>query len=133
MVTKKFLRRGWSKYSKLGLKRKRKQIWRRPTGRDNKMREKRRGYPAIVSVGHKTPKEVKDRIEGKEKIMVRNLNDLEKAKKDKVILLAKMGKKKKLAIFRFTESTLKNLSNRMKNRRKKSVKINQRKRRNEIR
>jgi len=37
---KKFLRRTWSRYSKLGRKRKKKQKWRKPTGRDNKMREK---------------------------------------------------------------------------------------------
>jgi len=52
-MMKKFLRRTWNRYTKLGRKRKKKQKWRRPTGRDNKMREKRRGYPKIVSVGYK--------------------------------------------------------------------------------
>ena len=39
----KFKRRIWNRYSKLGKKRKKKQVWRRPTGRDNPMREKKRG------------------------------------------------------------------------------------------
>ncbi len=49
----KFLRRIHNRYSKLGRRRKKKQIWRRPTGRDNKMRERRRGYPARVQIGYK--------------------------------------------------------------------------------
>ena len=51
----KFLRRTWSRYSKLGKQRKKKQIWKAPKGRDNKMREKRKGYPAVVSIGYKKP------------------------------------------------------------------------------
>jgi ribosomal protein L32E len=42
MAKRKFLRRIWSRYSKLGKKRKKKQVWRKPRGRDNKMREKRK-------------------------------------------------------------------------------------------
>ena len=94
----KFLRRGWSRYSKLGRKRKNKQVWRRPHGRDNKMREKRKGYPVIVSVGFKKDKKEKGKINGKLPIMVNNLIDLEKVKKNELIILGKMGKKKKLEI-----------------------------------
>lgn len=94
----KFIRRIWHKYSKLGRGRKKKQIWRRPTGRDNKMREKRRGYPAVVSVGYKTEKKVKGKIQGKAPIMVNNIQDLEKIEKNTIIILGHMGKKKKLEI-----------------------------------
>lgn len=52
MAKKKFKRRTWSRYSKLGRKRKKKQVWRKPTGRDNKMREKRKSYPKVVSTGY---------------------------------------------------------------------------------
>ena len=59
---KKFLRRTWNRYSKLGKRRKKKQVWRRPTGRDNKMREKRRGYPAVVSLGYRKEKNTRGKI-----------------------------------------------------------------------
>ena len=63
----KFLRRTSSRYSKLGKGRKKKQIWRRPTGRHNKMRNKRNGYPVIVSIGYGTKKI------GEERIIVNNV------------------------------------------------------------
>ena len=89
----KFLRRTWSRYSKLGKRRKKKQVWRRPTGRDNKMRERRKGYPARVEVGYKTSEK------GRKKIMkINNLKDLEKVQKDEIVILGKMGQKKKIEI-----------------------------------
>ena len=94
----KFIRRIWSRYSKLGKRRKKKQVWRRPTGRDNKMREKRKGYPAVVSVGYQTDKRIKGKIEEKTPITVNTMKDLEKVGKDNIIILGKMGKKKKLEV-----------------------------------
>lgn len=90
-MVKKFLRRTWSKYSKLGLRRKKKQVWRRPTGRDNKMREKRKGYPAVVSIGHK-------KAERKKQIVIYNIRELEKIGKTKEIIIGNVGKKKCLEI-----------------------------------
>lgn len=83
----KFLRRSADRYSKLGKGRKKKQRWKKPTGRDNKMREKRRGYPAVVSIGYGS-------AEKKEQIVVNNLKDLENAKGE--VVLGKIGKKKKI-------------------------------------
>lgn len=97
-MTPKFLRRGWSRYSKLGLRRKKKQVWRRPHGRDNKMREKRGGYPAVVSIGYKKEKEAREKINGKNMAMVNNLNDLLKIKKDEIAVIGKIGKRKKIEI-----------------------------------
>ncbi|MBD3247626.1 hypothetical protein GF378_03335, partial [Candidatus Pacearchaeota archaeon] len=68
---KKFIRRMHRRHSKLGKKRKKKQVWRKPTGRDNKMREKRKGYPAVVSVGYRTEKEKRGKINGKERVHVK--------------------------------------------------------------
>jgi large subunit ribosomal protein L32e len=96
----KFLRRGWSRYSKLGHKRKNKQVWRRPSGRDNKMRDKRRGYPAVVSVGFKRDKKLRNTYEGKILILVNNVKDLEKLQKNEVVLIGKIGKKKKLEVIK---------------------------------
>jgi large subunit ribosomal protein L32e len=88
----KFLRRAWNRYSKLGRKRKKKQVWRRPTGRDNKMRERRRGYPARVQIGYKK------QLEDKTTIMIYTLNDLKQVKKNNIVILGNVGKKKQLEI-----------------------------------
>ena len=89
----KFLRRTWNRYNKLGKKRKKKQVWRRPKGRDNKMREKRKGYPVVVSVGYKKKKSKKKTIK-----VVRNLEDLEKIRKNEMVVIGNIGKKKKIEI-----------------------------------
>jgi large subunit ribosomal protein L32e len=88
-----FLRRTWNRYSKLGKKRKKKQVWKRPTGRDNKMREKRRGYPAVVSIGYKKDKKSRKKI-----LVIRNSKDLDSIKKDCIVVIGNVGKKKKIEI-----------------------------------
>ena len=93
-----FKRRTSNRYSKLGKRRKKKQVWRRPTGRDNKMREKRRGYPAVVSVGYKKNKDIKGKLEEKEKVYIHNLKDLKKIGKDQIGIVGKIGIKKKIEI-----------------------------------
>jgi len=97
-MIKKFLRRTWKRYSKLGLRRKKKQVWRRPTGRDNKMREKRRGYPAVVSLGYRKEKNTRGKINGKNPVLVKNVKELEKIKKNDIVIIGKVGKKKKIEI-----------------------------------
>ena len=86
----KFLRRTWNKYSKLGLRRKKKQVWRRPRGRDNKMREKKKGRPAIVSIGYGKPNK-------KKFLVVYNLKEMGKTQ-EKEMILGKIGKKKKIEL-----------------------------------
>jgi|TARA_B100000315_G_scaffold201480_1_gene193978 large subunit ribosomal protein L32e len=93
----KFLRRTWSRYSKLGKGRKKLQKWRRPTGRDNKMREGKKGHPKTVSIGYKRENKLKEK--NKElRIIVRNINDLKHAKKKNEIIIGHVGKKKKIEI-----------------------------------
>jgi len=87
----KFLRRISNRYSKLGKRRKKKQVWRRPTGRDNKMRERRRGYPVRVSVGYK-------KADKEKAIIIQNPKELEKIDKKSVIVVGNVGKKKKIEI-----------------------------------
>jgi large subunit ribosomal protein L32e len=99
----KFLRRGWFRYSKLGKRRKNKQVWRRPSGRDNKMREKRRGYPVVVSIGYGTNKLEKGLIEGKTPFKISTIKDLGKIKKNEIGILGKVGRKKKLEIAKIAE------------------------------
>ena len=92
----KFLRRTGDRYSKLGKGRKKKQVWRKPTGRDNKMREKRKGYPAVISVGYKKEKKLRGIIEGKELAIVKNIKELENVKKNEIAVIGSIGKKKKI-------------------------------------
>lgn len=87
----KFIRRTWNRYSKLGKRKKKKQVWRSPKGRDNKMREKRKGYPMVVSAGYK-----KKKSEIKNIRVIRNLGDLEKTKKNEILIIGNIGKKKKI-------------------------------------
>jgi large subunit ribosomal protein L32e len=89
----KFLKRTWNRYSKLGKRRKKKQVWRRPKGRDNKMREKRKGYPIVVNVGYK-----KKTSERKLVRVIRNIRDLEKTEKNEMVIIGNVGKKKKIEI-----------------------------------
>ena len=97
-MVKKFLRRTWSRYSKLGKGRRKKQVWRRPTGRDNKMREKRKGYPIVVSVGYRGETSSRGKIEGKNPILVKNITELKNIGKDEIIIIGKIGKKKKIEL-----------------------------------
>lgn len=92
MTTKKFLRRDAARFLKFGKGRGKKAKWRSPKGRDNKMREKRRGYAAVVSIGHKNKRE-KEKI-----IFVSNVEDLSKIKKGETAHLRRVGKKKKYEI-----------------------------------
>jgi len=87
-----FLRRTWGRYSKLGKKRKKKQVWRKPTGRDNKIRERRKNRSARVEIGYKKNKKEKPRL------LLTNIKDLENAGKNLIIILGKVGKKKKIEI-----------------------------------
>ena len=87
-----FLRRNWNRLSRLGKKRRKKQVWRSPHGRHNKMREKRKGYPAIVSIGYK------QKVDDEKKILVNNLRELLNLGKGEVAVLGKVGNKKKIEL-----------------------------------
>ena len=97
-MAKKFLRRTWNRYSKLGKRRKKKQVWRNPTGRDNKMREKRKGYPAVVSTGYKKMEKLRGIIEDKKPVIVKNTKDLEHVQKNEIAIIGNVGKKKRIEI-----------------------------------
>jgi len=92
-MSKQFKRQDHMRYNKLG-KKSSKPTWRKPKGRDSKMRLSRRNYPKSVSIGYKSPKK-----EVKSYIVIRNLTDL-KNLKTKEAILARIGAKKKLEIIR---------------------------------
>jgi len=82
---KKFIRRNWDKYSRLGLRRKKLQKWRRPRGIHSKMRKRRAGYPTRPEIGMKSPA-VQLRLVG-------NMRELVAARKGEEIIIRKVGKK----------------------------------------
>jgi large subunit ribosomal protein L32e len=106
-----FIRRVWSRHLKLGRKSKKKQNWRKPRGRHNKMREKRRGYPAVVSIGYGKEKTQRGKINGKEKITVYNIGELNKVGKNQIAVIGKVGKKKKMEIAKEIEKQKIEVSN----------------------
>ena len=93
-----FLRRSWYRFSRLGKNRRKKQKWRNPTGRHNKLRKKRKGYSAVVSIGYSGDKKTRGKIEDKIPMIVHNIKDLEKIGKNRIAILGKVGVKKKIEI-----------------------------------
>jgi large subunit ribosomal protein L32e len=90
----KFLRRDAKRYSKFGKGKGEKAKWRKPKGRDNKMREKKKGKPAVVSIGYGS-KNKEEKI-----VRVSNVRDLSKVKKGELAYLLKVGTKKKIEIMK---------------------------------
>jgi large subunit ribosomal protein L32e len=88
-----FLRRNWDKFSRLGRNKRKKQVWRSPKGRHNKMRKKRKGYPAVVSIGYKNQSD-----ENKKMTLVNNLKELEGIGKEEMIIVGKVGNRKRIEI-----------------------------------
>jgi len=62
------------------------------------MREKKRGLPAVVSVGYKKSKKDRGLIKGMEPVIVRNVNDLEKVNENQAVFLGNIGKRKKIEV-----------------------------------
>ncbi|MGD2073030.1 MAG: eL32 family ribosomal protein [Candidatus Thorarchaeota archaeon] len=95
MVTKKFLRTGTRRYKRLGKGRKKLQRWRKPRGRDNKIREKRKGRARKVEIGYRTKKTERNKINGRLVMIVRNMKEADSVGKGDLIIMAKVGRKKR--------------------------------------
>ena len=107
----KFLRRRWYSYGKLGLRRKSKQVWRNPNGRDNKMREKRRGYLAVVSIGYRTDVKDRGKMKGKTPVKVHNLEEMKKIKQNEIAIVGNVGNKKKIEMMKYAHEHKKEIQN----------------------
>jgi ribosomal protein L32E len=95
-----FLRRHTSFRSRLGRKRKKIQKWRRATGRHNKVRIKRKGYPIKVMIGFRTEKKKRSLLEDMKPILVMNVRDLSKVEKGNSAWIGKVGNKKRMEILK---------------------------------
>jgi len=95
-----YLRTDWHKKSRLGRGRKKKQKWRRPRGRHNKIRLRRKGKPKRPEVGYGSPREVKGTINGLKPVKIVKLKDLERIDKESQIAIidGKLGLKKKIEL-----------------------------------
>ncbi len=80
--------------------------WRRPKGRQNKMRLHRKGYAKIRSTGYGSPVAVKGLSkQGLTQNVVANLKDFQTldAKKDGIIISGTVGARKKIVLIEFAE------------------------------
>lgn len=93
-----FLRGNTYQYSKLGLRRKNKQKYRKGKGRDNKMRLSIKGHLKKVKIGFKCMKKTSGLVRELNPIMIKNLNDLKKLGKENIGIIAKVGDKKRKEI-----------------------------------
>ncbi len=95
-MPKKFIRRNWTKASRLGKGRKSKQVWRAPKGRHSKTRRKRKGYPIKVMIGFKQENKERNLINKQTPVMVNNIKELGKIGKGQIAIIGKVGMKKKI-------------------------------------
>ncbi len=73
--------------------------WRKPRGKDNKMRMKRSGKQPLVSVGYRGPKEVRGRhASGLEEVMISNPGQVDGLENVIIRINAAVGNKKKIEI-----------------------------------
>lgn len=89
-MSRQFKRQNWWKHKRLG------EQWRRPKGKDSKMRLGIKGKPAVVSIGYRTKKSERNKHpSGRYEVLVRNLKDLERADpgKNVVRIAASVGKR----------------------------------------
>jgi large subunit ribosomal protein L32e len=90
---KKFLRQNWFRHPRLGKK------WRRPRGKQSKMRRKFAGKPPVPSVGYKKSEELRGLVSGFKPVVISNVEDLQKIKSGQAAILASgLGAKRKLEL-----------------------------------
>ncbi len=98
-MSKDFQRQDFMRSHKLGRK-KVKVAWRKPKGRHSKMRKRRKSYPKIVLIGYKSPKVTSGKINSLKPILVHNSRELLKVKKENIVILAKVGSKKRIELIK---------------------------------
>ena len=100
------------KYSRLGVRRKKKLKYRRPSGRDNKIRLNEKGRLRKVKIGFKGKKSQRGLIKNMKPVMIYNVNDIKKLKnsEDTIGIVGKIGNKKKKEISNY----LMNMENKVK-------------------
>ena len=93
-----FVRKDWRELSKLGKGRKKKQMWRKPKGRHNKLRAKKRSVGKMPGVGYRSPKSVRGTFQGLIPVLITNENQLNNINPSSISVMASVGLKKKIQI-----------------------------------
>ncbi len=86
-MSKRFKSQDYFRYPRLGKK------WRRPKGRQSKLRKKKGGSGLNVAIGYGTKRTEKNKINGMDFTLVRSLKDLENAK-GAIIISGTLGARK---------------------------------------
>lgn len=100
MKKPRFLRSDTVRHLRLGKKRRKLQKWRRPRGRHSKIRRKRFSYPLKVSAGYKSPDSISGMIQGRVPVLVRNIRELDTLTPQNIVIIARVGAKKKLELIK---------------------------------
>jgi len=102
-MSKEFKRQESGRHSKLGKNRKKLQKWRKPKGRDSKMRLSRKGYSKTVSIGYKSARKESGKINNLTPVLIYNLKDLNSLNNKSLAILARVGAKKKLELIKLAQ------------------------------
>lgn len=89
-MSKRFKTQDYAKFKKLGIR------WRKPSGRQSKLRVKKTGSGMLVKVGYRTAKSIRGKIQGMDAPVISNISGL--AGKKAVIISSSVGLKKAQAI-----------------------------------
>ena len=89
-MSKRFKTQDYAKFKKLGIR------WRKPSGRQSKLRVKKTGSGMLVKVGYRTAKSIRGKIQGMDAPVVSNISQLNGKKA--VIISGSVGLKKAKAI-----------------------------------
>ncbi|MFA5173787.1 MAG: eL32 family ribosomal protein [Candidatus Pacearchaeota archaeon] len=103
MKKPKFLRSDSKKYSRLGVRRKNKQVYRKSKGGENKIRLNMKGHLRNVKVGFRTPRKTRGLINGKQPVLIHNLKELKLLTENQIGIVAKIGDKKRTEIAEYAE------------------------------
>lgn len=87
---------------KLGKRKKSAQKWRKPRGRDSKVRLRRKSYPKRVDIGYGSPRKERGKVKGKLPVVVHNLSELKSLRPAQIAVLSStLGAKKKVELINY--------------------------------
>jgi len=102
-MSKRFLRTDTRRFLKFGKRKKSWRTWRKAKGIHSKIRKRRAGYPSRPSIGYATPRKNAGLVKGLKPVLVHNVEELKKADKKSIVILARVGAKKKLEILKLAQ------------------------------
>ncbi len=102
-MAKRFIRVDTVTYSRLGKNRRKLQKWRRPRGKQNKVRLCRAGYFAMPSVGFRSQRKETGKIQGLVPKLVHNVSELSALAKNNIAIIARVGARKKIEMLKKAE------------------------------